>query len=435
VVRADDSAIRGQAERLGLPLADAVLRGLRGGARLGDPAPTVLAICPNSEAVVKAAVRAAKEAEAPLFFAATLNQVDRDGGYTGWTPEQFVRLTRGLIAEIGYQGPVVVGLDHGGPWLKDVQTRERWPLARAMEGVKQSLAACLEAGYDLLHIDPTVDRTLPPDQAMPIEIVVSRTVELMAATESHRRQRGLPRASYEVGTEEVHGGLADLSVFRCFLEGLKSGLVAEGLGDTWPCFVVGKVGTDLHTTEFDPQVARELAEVAASYGLAVKGHYTDSVSNPEAYPEAGMGGANVGPEFTEAEYQALERLARRDDELARGGETATRSGLMEALRAAVVASGRWEKWRLPEEAGLAFGQLSPARQSWLVRTGCRYIWAEPSVVAARRTLYANLAAATEEGEQAVLRAIADVMHKYFRAFRLAGTRGPIEEALSGLQAG
>ena len=429
MVRADDSAIRGEAERLGLPLADAVLRGLRGGARLGDPAPTVLAICPNSEAVVKAAVRAAKEAEAPLFFAATLNQVDRDGGYTGWTPEQFVRLTRGLIAEIGYQGPVVVGLDHGGPWLKDVQTRERWPLARAMEGVKQSLAACLEAGYDLLHIDPTVDRTLPPDQAMPIEIVVSRTVELMAATESHRRQRGLPRASYEVGTEEVHGGLADLSVFRCFLEGLKSGLVAEGLGDTWPCFVVGKVGTDLHTTEFDPQVARELAEVAASYGLAVKGHYTDSVSNPEAYPEAGMGGANVGPEFTEAEHGALEQLARREETLIAQGKVAQPSGMMTALRDAVVASGRWEKWRQPEETGLGFDQLSAERQGWLVRTGCRYIWSAPEVVSARKRLYANLDAAGEESERVVLRAIGEAIRRYYREFGVEGAVGRIAGAV------
>lgn len=116
---------------------------------------------------MKAAVQAAKEAEAPLFFAATLNQVDLDGGYTGRTPDQFVRLTRELVAEVRYTGPVVVGLDHGGPWLKDVQTREQWPLARAMQGVRDSLAACLDAGYDLLHIDPTVDRTLPPGQPMP----------------------------------------------------------------------------------------------------------------------------------------------------------------------------------------------------------------------------------------------------------------------------
>jgi D-tagatose-1,6-bisphosphate aldolase subunit GatZ/KbaZ len=432
MIGADSSQVRRRAEELGIPLADAILRALREGFAEEGPVPTLLAICPNSQAVVKAAVGAAKAAEAPLLFAATLNQVDLDGGYTGWTQEEFVRLVRGLVDDVGFAGPVVVGLDHGGPWLKDVQTREGWPLDRAMQGVKDSLAACLDAGYDLLHVDPTVDRTLPKDQPMPIKLVIARTLELLRSAEEHRRRNDLPPVSYEVGTEEVHGGLADLSVFRRFLGGLKEGLHALGMADVWPCFVVGKVGTDLHTTEFDPAVARKLVGIAASYGSAIKGHYTDSVSNPEAYPEAGMGGANVGPEFTEAEYEALETLARREGELASGGKVTERSGIMEALREAVVASGRWEKWRLADEQGRRFDQLSPERQGWLVRTGCRYIWSQRSVIEARERLYANLAANGEEGEVLVLRAIGAVMHKYFRAFRLAGTLGRIEEALRRL---
>ena len=90
--------------------------------------------------------------------------------------------------------------------------------------------------------------------------------------------------------------------------------------------------------------------------------------------------------------------------------------MMEALKSAVVASGRWEKWRQPEEEGKGFEELSPERQGWLVRTGCRYIWAEPEVVAARGRLYANV----EGGEERVLRRIADVMRKYYRAFGLEG---------------
>jgi len=265
---------------------------------------------------------------------------------------------------------------------------------------------------------------------MPIEIVIERTLELIGFAESHRRENGLPPVSYEVGTEEVHGGLADMGVFRRFLGGLKSGLNEWGLSDVWPCFVVGKVGTDLHTTEFDPAVARQLAEVAAAFGSAIKGHYTDSVSNPEAYPEAGMGGANVGPEFTEAEYEALKRLARRESELSVGCRVAEQSHMMEALKAAVIASGRWEKWRQPGEEGRAFEALSAERQEWLVRTGCRYIWAEPEVVDARRRLYANLATAGEKGEEVVLDAVAAVMGKYYRAFRLEGSVRRIDEALA-----
>ena len=430
MVRADGSSIRRQAEAEGRPLADVILRALREGFAGEDSVPTILAVCPNSEAVVKASMLAAKEARAPLFFAATLNQVDLDGGYTGWTQKAFVELARREAAAAGYEGPVIVGLDHGGPWLKDVQTREKWPLERAMEGVKDSLAACLDAGYDLLHVDPTVDRTLPPDQPMPIDLVIERTLELMEFAESHRREKGLPPVSYEVGTEEVHGGLADMGVFGRFLDGLKVGLEERGFPEVWPCFVVGKVGTDLHTTEFDPAVARRLTEAAARYGSVIKGHYTDSVSNPEAYVEAGMGGANVGPEFTEAEYEALETLAEREAELAPAGKVTIPSRIMEALRDAVVASGRWEKWRLAEEEGKGFDELPAERQGWLVRTGCRYIWANPEVATARRKLYANMETAGEPGEERVLGAIARVMQKYFRAFRLNGSLKAIEEALT-----
>ena len=173
-------------------------------------------------------------------------------------------------------------------------------------------------------------------------------------------------------------------------------------------------------------MARELVAVAAEYGSVIKGHYSDSVSNPEAYPKAGMGGANVGPEFTEAEYEALEELVAREKELAAAEKVAEKSGMMEALKSAVVASGRWEKWRQPEEEGKGFEELSPERQGWLVRTGCRYIWAEPAVTAARKRLYANVEGAGEKGEEVVLRRIADVMRKYYRAFGLEGTVGRIE---------
>ncbi len=417
MLSADDSLLRQCARKQARPLTEMILLGLRERCTDNGIVPTIFAICPNSEAVVKAAILAAKEAEAPLFFAATLNQVDIDRGYTGWRQADFVALVRELAAQYEYHGPIVIGLDHGGPWLKDKQTQERWPLDRAMQGVKDSLAACLEAGYDLLHLDPTVDRTLPKDQPIPIELVIARTLELIEFAEKYRRAKNLPPISYEVGTEEVHGGLADLSVFRRFLEGLKEGLTKLGLPDVWPCFVVGKVGTDLHTTEFDPVVARQLAEIAAEYGSVIKGHYTDSVSNPEAYPLAGMGGANVGPEFTEAEYQALEELVEREKTFA----PTARSGLMEALRAAVIASGRWEKWRLPNEQGRSFDELTEERQGWLVRTGCRYIWSVPEVVAARQRLYANL----HDGEKHVLRSIANVMQKYYHAFRLEGTAGKL----------
>jgi tagatose-1,6-bisphosphate aldolase non-catalytic subunit AgaZ/GatZ len=372
---------------------------------------TLLAVCPNSTAVTTAALQAAKEANAPILFAATLNQVDRDGGYTSQTPQEFVTFVEAEARRVGYEGPLYPCLDHGGPWLKDAHAAAGLSLDETMAAVKQSVAACLDAGYALLHVDPTVDLAVPAEASVPVEQVVERTLEIMKYAEAYRRERGIAPVAYEVGTEEVHGGLADVHTFDRFLSGLDAGLKEEGLQDVWPCFVVGKVGTDLHTTHFEPQAARALTERVKPYGALLKGHYTDYVDNPEAYPLSGMGGANVGPEFTEEEYAALMDLSRLEQEIGR------HSGLPEVIRRAVVESGRWKKWLLDEEQGRSFDQLDPARQEWLVRTGSRYVWTDPDVESAREHLYQHLADRTHP-EAYVLWRIKTAVMKYFHAFNL-----------------
>jgi tagatose-1,6-bisphosphate aldolase non-catalytic subunit AgaZ/GatZ len=287
-----------------------------------------------------------------------------------------------------------------------------------MAEVKATLTACLDAGYDLLHIDPTVDRTLPPGEAPPIDVVAARTIELIAHSESERVRLGLPPVSYEVGTEEVHGGLVDMASFDRFLTGLREGLDAVGLTHAWPCFVVGKVGTDLHTTTFDPESARHLYDRVAPAGALIKGHYTDWVENPEAYPETGMGGANVGPEFTAAELDALHNLCQREENLAVQQPDITPSGFKQALKTAVVDSDRWQKWLIGDEVGREFDALRPDRQEWLVATGARYVWTDPQVLAARQHLYQNLSAEYPSPDTFVVDRIADSIQQYVDAFKL-----------------
>lgn len=375
---------------------------------------TLLAVCPNSDAVLEAAVQAAAANGMPMLFAATLNQVDRDGGYTGWTQAAFVARMRELAAKHHCSAPLYPCLDHGGPWLKDAHTRAGLSLEETMTEVKKSLTACLEARYALLHVDPTVDRTLPAGQPLRIDVVVERTVELIAHAEAERERLGLGPVSYEVGTEEVHGGLADMDNFDRFLAGLQAGLEARSLSHAWPAFIVGKVGTDLHTTTFDPEVSRRLYERVSPLGSLVKGHYTDWVANPAAYPATGMGGANIGPEFTAAELAALRELAAR--------EGTARSGFEQALRTAVIESNRWRKWLTPAEAGRGFDELTSARQEWLIATGARYVWTDPRVLAARRRLYDNLAPEMSDPNGFVVERIAQVIQKYVDAFNLKDSR-------------
>jgi D-tagatose-1,6-bisphosphate aldolase subunit GatZ/KbaZ len=410
--------IRQKAAQANLSLVEFLLRRIDELEKETGVKRTLFAACPNSISVIKAALRSAKRNNAPIKFAATLNQVDTDRGYTGMNQEEFVKTIKEEARLINLNVPVIIAVDHGGPWLKDIQSREKWSFETAMAWIKSSFEASIAAGYDLIHVDPTVDIFLPTGVTISIETVAERTVDLIEHCEKFRRSNNYLPIAYEVGTEEVHGGLADLSTFKRFLDLLKTGLAQKGLGDVWPCFVVGKVGTDLHTTTFDPQMAEKLTAISKPYGSVIKGHYSDNVSNPEDYPLSGMGAANVGPEFTENEFDGLMELDVLEQQLFNQGKLPKRIGIRKILWDAVIASGRWKKWLQSGESSDDFYSIKPERQEWLIKTGCRYIWENPDVVAKRDKLYANFRNHGMDTDFIVISRIEHSMDKYFVKFNL-----------------
>jgi len=418
----DDSKLRIESEKKSLPVIDLLLRKIKNISQKEKINYTLLAVCPNSENVLKAALCAAKRAHAPIKFAATLNQVDIDRGYTGWTHNDLVRKIKEQSYSIGYDGPIIVAVDHGGPWVKDIQTIEKWNLDKSMNWIKKSFEAALLAGYDLIHIDPTVDIF---NKDIKIEDVVERTVELISHVEKFRKSKDIKPVSYEVGTEEVHGGFANIDIFKKFLKLLKDSLANIGLAYIWPSFIVGKVGTDLHTTTFDPAVAKILVDIAGEYGSYIKGHYTDFVSNPESYPKSGIGAANVGPEFTMLEYDGLKELCLVEDKLFKENKVACKSNFIKILEEAVLKSGRWKKWLQNSEKD--FKSLDEERKEWVVKTSCRYVWALPEVRCAQEKLYRNLELNGIDAESWVIMKIEESMDKYFRAFNLININEKLEE--------
>jgi hypothetical protein len=187
---------------------------------------------------------------------------------------------------------------------------------------------------------------------------------------------------------------------------------------------VGKVGTDLHTTTFDPESACRLYDRVAPLGSLIKGPYTDWVENPADYPATGMGGANVGPEFTATELAALHELCAGENRSLKNRPGLSRSGFGEVLKTAVVESNRWRKWLAPDEVGQGFGELAPSRQEWLVATGARYVWTDPRVLAARRQLYDNVRSRRSSRSELpdpdgfVVDRVAQSIQKYVDAFNL-----------------
>ncbi len=378
---------------------------------------TLLAVCPNSEAVLEAAVKAAARNQSIMLFAATLNQVDFEASYTGWTQADFVRQMQAYAHQYHWNGPLYPCLDHGGPWLKDLHTLAKLTYPETMQKVKNSIAACIQAGYKLLHIDPTVDRSYPHGQSLPLELVVQRTVELIAHAEHIRSENRVPKIAYEVGTEEVHGGLVDLDRFEGFIRLLQAELNVHNLDHCWPTLFVAQIGTDLHTTNFKPEAARRLYSILAPLGSLAKGHYTDWVENPADYPASGMGAANVGPEFTAEEFMALCELEEQERVIIKKSGVRP-SNFMATLQRVVIESGRWKKWLLPGEEESPFHELSVARKDWLLKTGSRYIWTNGEVTSARSTLYGNFRDTKVDPHSFVVEKITLAIEKYIKAFNL-----------------
>jgi len=382
---------------------------------------TLLAVCPTSKAVTRAALSAADEAGCPMLYAATLNQVDRDGGYTGWTPASFASFVAEEAARQNVDVPIVLGLDHGGPWKKDRHAQDDLPYQETLAEVKMSLRACIDAGYELLHLDPTEDRRLGPGQPVPTETIAERTLELLGFSETERRDAGRGPIAYEVGTEEVGGGLQSGERFCSFLRHLSDGLAQQDLPT--PQFVVGDVGTKLDTKHFNAVRARRLTrEATQQIGALLKGHYTDAVADLAQYPLSGMGGANVGPGLAAAEWDALQDLVALERHLNQ------KSGFERALRSAVVESGRWTKWLRLEEEGLSFDALPDARRRWLVETGSRYVWTDDRVEAARETLYQNVRR-YRDAEAFVHWRVKTAILQYVHAFNLVGFTDVLQQTL------
>ena len=107
-----------------------------------------------------------------------------------------------------------------------------------------------------------------------------------------------------------------------------------------------------------------------------------------------------------------------DDLAARG--RCRPSGFRKTLESAVVQSGRWEKWCLPDERGRRFDQLAPERREWMVRVCSRYEWRSEAVVSARQRLFDNLALDGIDGDGHVVEAISTCLDRYVAAFNLNG---------------
>jgi D-tagatose-1,6-bisphosphate aldolase subunit GatZ/KbaZ len=399
---------------------------------------TLLGVGPVSEVVVKATFQSCKQNACPAIFIASRNQVDlRSLGYGylmgGIDQHTFVEFITHLQKEVGYEGHVYICRDHGGPWQRDVELDERYPIARAMEIARESFRADIEAGFNYLHIDPT-KCPFPYTQ----EDLCNWTIELERFCEETRRALGRSPIDYELGTEDIRGGLTSKEVFESFLKQITGRLVEQGL--PLPTCIVGQTGTlcrmDRNVGHFDKEQTGELVTIAAKYSVGFKEHNGDylSAASCRIHPDIGVTGMNVAPEFGLVETEACLTLADLEMKLVSEGWLAKRdaSHFQELLLEQTFTNSPWMKWATDEIRRLPRTHVAEDQYLRLLiaRVCGHYVYNGPDIKTARRRLYENVDRfdLVEEGaEQFVIDRVREAIEFYLRHFRLMGINASINQ--------
>jgi len=390
---------------------------------------TLLGIGPMSPMLLQATLELSDEQDFPILFIASRNQVDMDkfgGGYvSGWDQARFVKAIEDMSRKIGYQSEYFVCRDHGGPWQRDEERKARLPEAEAMERGLESYYADLDAGFDLLHIDPTKDPNFS-EGTVPMDLVLNRTVYLIEKVEAYRKAHNLPEIGYEVGTEETNGGLTGVDAFEEFIGRLCNMLSEKNLPIS--NFIVGQTGTLTRLTEnvghYSTENAARLSAIAAAHGMELKEHNGDYLPDHLLlmHPALKVSSSNVAPEFGVVETRAYLQLAAFEDTLAQMKRIEKPSGLADVLRKAAVETGRWRKWMVGEQGNLDVKDvLKDAELTRLIADiSGHYTYETPAVAPVLKTMLDQLEKANVPARRYVLDCLKRSIGRYVSAYNLRG---------------
>lgn len=307
---------------------------------------TLLGVGPMSRNCVDVLCGLSHKEDKPLVLIASRRQIDAEalgGGYVnGWSTEAFQSYVRARARP----GRLFLARDHGGPWQGAPEREKALTAEQAMEAARRSFKTDIESGFEMIHIDTSVDPKGPPSP----EIGLSRLFELYGYCCELALSQGRELV-FEVGTEEQSQDVSELEHTRWLLERILTFCRAHRFPA--PSFVVaqtgakvmelGNVGVMRSLSAVDRDYLDKLERLVAlcnRHGVYLKGHNADYLSEEvlALHPRVGIHAINVAPEFGVAETRALLRILRG----------AGLAGLAERFIQLSLSSQKWKKWMLPE---------------------------------------------------------------------------------------
>ena len=267
-----------------------------------------------SKNCVDASIELSDQYKAPLMLIASRRQIDSEqfgGGYVeNWTTQQFAD----YVLDKDVNKNIILARDHGGPWQNEQEKDENLNLEEAMKSAKDSYQTDIDAGFQMLHIDPSVDIYSNPT----IDQVLERVYELYDFCWSYAKQKGRD-IIFEIGTEEQSGSNNTQEELEYTLESMRKFCKTNNI--PYPSFVVIQAGTRVMETrnvgsfgspirvanELPPEIQiPKMIDICNRYGIFMKEHNTDYLSTDSLrwQPRLGIHAANIAPEFGVAETKA-----------------------------------------------------------------------------------------------------------------------------------
>jgi len=372
---------------------------------------TLLGVGPMSVNCVDAAVELSNEHEIPILLIASRRQIDSEefgGGYVNnWTTSEFAQ----YVMDRDKKGKILLARDHGGPWQSTKEKEDGLGLRRAMESAKVSYKADLEAGFQILHIDPSVDIHGQPD----VDEVLARVFELYEFCWSQAQKLGQD-VIFEIGTEEQSGSTNSQEELDYTLAAVQRFCKKNHLPQ--PSFVVVQAGTRVmekrNVGSFDSPVRvseeipaeiqlPKMIEICNRYGIFMKEHNTDYISDEalQWHPRLGIHAANVAPEFGVAETSALISVL----------ETNNLSALADNFIRLAYDSKKWDKWMLKDSNASDRDRAIIAGHYVFAKPECAALKAEAAHTLARKGIDLD-AHLKQQVKKSILR--------YLTNFRLVG---------------
>jgi len=307
---------------------------------------TLLCSGPMSKNCVDASIELSKEFNIPQILIASRRQIDSKdfgGGYVeNWTTEEFANYIKKQNAS-----KVFIARDHGGPYQSNLEKEQNMNEQDAMQSAKKSFETDILAGFDFLHLDPSIPIQ---NEDLTVDKILDRLFELYGYTYEFTKKHN-KTIQFELGTEEQDGYGQDLEKFEYFLN--KTMQFCEKNDISKPTFVVSQTGTKVMETKnigifkdsIDKQSdlslehLKKTIEICNKYDLMLKEHNTDYLSNEalSLRPILGIHASNVAPEFGVVETKGLLYLLN----------TFGYKEEFDLFIQTAIESKKWVKWMLP----------------------------------------------------------------------------------------